>query len=462
MYRKIICLVICLVLSVSILSACGNITDDSPVIKVGETAVTLKEFRFYYNRRIEAFKQQYASRIATTREVDFSVPLYKQAYSGDESKSWADYFSDLTISFFRNYCILAEDARVNGITLSDDDMRIVEKQVEYLKKSISGKGMTDDEFFGSGMTLDDYRETLKRNLLGTNRYYEYLDSVTVSEQECRDYALSKAENYLTLSYSWYVFKAADYNASYHEATHAAEDFAELMDGNVDDFEKLLFSNVLTDSEKESYYEGQYTETYVPFSNLVRDLQAWGYIEKRVPGDYTIVTGTDGIILYVFRSLDFPEIPTYSFRSIFVSSDDNDFEGSLSIKEAHREAEVVKEEFEERGGKEEDFTAMAKLYSDDLSAAVIGGLYENNEFSGLGDGSLEWMTSPERKYGDTEIFDAVNGSYILYYIGEGQPAWLVRAENVLKASVFNDHIEDLAKKYHYTTYKNVSEKVEKEQ
>ena len=105
MYRKIICLVICLVLSVSILSACGNITDDSPVIKVGETAVTLKEFRFYYDRRIEAFKQQYASRIATTREVDFSVPLYKQAYSGDESKSWADYFSDLTISYFRNYCI---------------------------------------------------------------------------------------------------------------------------------------------------------------------------------------------------------------------------------------------------------------------------------------------------------------------------------------------------------------------
>jgi len=443
-------------------SGCGAITDDSPAIKVGETIVTLKEFRFSYKNNIEAFQKKYASRIESTKDVDFSKPLYEQPYSEDGKESWADYFSEYTVNSLKNYCILAEDARVNGKTLSDEDIATVNAQIESVEKYIAGLGKTESEYFGENMTIDDYRLTLERNLLGTNRYYEYLDSVTISEQECIEYAESLAENYLALNFYWYDFNAANFNVSYHEAYHVAERFAETLTDNPDDFEKLLYDNVLSESEKESYYEGKYYGHQIPFSNLVRDLQSWAYLEDRNPGDYIIAAGSDGYSIYVFKSLELPDTLTYNFRTIFVSSDDDEYEGGIAASKAHSDAVSILSEFENSGRTEDDFASLATKYSDDSSSAVNGGLYENNNFSGIEDGSAEWMASSERQYGDVEIFDSASGSYILYYIGIGLPEWRVRAENALKATNFNDHIENLASKYHFTTYKNVINKVEKEQ
>jgi len=457
MIKKIVSFILVIVFSVPMLSACGAMSDDAPTIKVGQTVVSLEEFRYQYNNSLELFKKTYASRIESTNEIDFSKSLDEQIRDEKTGSTWADYFRDYTVRSLKNYLVLAEDARVNGKTLSENDIAMIDEQIEYVKQYISDKGLTDEEYFGKGMTIDDYRMTLERNLLGSNRYYEYIDTLEVPYEESVAHAKASPEKYLGLSYYYYEFKASDYNASYSNASAAAKTFIESLT-DINDFEKVLYDTVLTDAEKTEYTEGKYFVKDIYYPYLDRNLQKWGFEAGREIGDHTIITGTDGMVLYVFAGLDLPEYLTYNYRSIAIPASDT-LEGKAAVSEARSQAEKIVEEWE-NGGKGEDlYASLAMKYSKDSSTNKNGGLYENTAISGLGDGSFDWITSSERTYGDVSVFTTADCAFIIYYIGEGIPVWQAQAENAIMATKFNEHIEDLADKYNFKIYEKVINRVE---
>ena len=457
MIKKIISFILVVVLAVPMLSACGAMSDDAPTIKVGETVVSLEEFRYQYNNSLELFKKTYASRLESTKEIDFSKSLDEQIRDEKTGSTWADYFREYTVRSLKNYLILAEDARVNGKTLSADDVSMIDEQIEYIKQYIAGNGLTDEEYFGEGMTIDDYRVILERNLLGSNRYYEYLDTLEVPYEESVAHAKASPEIYLGLSYYYYEFKAVDYNASYSDARSAANAFVESLT-DINDFEKNLYDTVLTEKEKSEYTEGKYFVKDVYHSYLDRNLQKWGYESDRKIGDHTIITGTDGMVLYVFAGLDLPEYLTYNYRSIAIPASAT-LDGKAAVADARSQAEKIVEEWK-NGGKGEDlFASLAEQYSKDIDSAKKGGLYENTAISGLGDGSFDWITSSERTYGDVSVFTSADCAFVVYYVGEGTPVWQAQAENAIKATKFNEHIEDLADKYNFKTYEKVIGRVE---
>lgn len=457
MIKKIISFILVVVLAVPMLSACGAMSDDAPTIKVGETVVSLEEFRYQYNNSLELFKKTYASRLESTKEIDFSKSLDEQIRDEKTGSTWADYFREYTVRSLKNYLVLAEDARVNGKTLSESDVSMIDEQIEYIKQYIAGNGLTDEEYFGEGMTIDDYRVILERNLLGSNRYYEYLDTLEVPYEESVAHAKASPEIYLGLSYYYYEFKAVDYNASYSDARSAANAFVESLT-DINDFEKILYDTVLTEKEKSEYTEGKYFVKDVYHSYLDRNLQKWGYESDRKIGDHTIITGTDGMVLYVFAGFDLPEYLTYNYRSIAIPASAT-LDGKAAVTDARAQAEKIVEEWE-NGGKGEDlFASLAMKYSKDSSTNKNGGLYENTAISGLGDGSFDWISSTERTYGDVAVFTSADCAFIIFYIGEGIPVWQAQAENAIKATKFNEHIEDLADKYNFKTYEKVIGRVE---
>ena len=452
MKRKILLFILVFALTVPFFASCGAVSDDAPAIKVGETSVSLAEFRYQYNGNISEFKKKYASRLESTKELDFSKPLDEQIREEDTGSTWADYFVDVTVRSLKNYCILAEDARVNGETLSSDDIAKVDAQIKSLNNHLEKENLSVEDLFGEGMTVEIYRSYLERTLLGSNRYYNIIDTISVPYEKCLEYANSKPETYFALSYYFYEFKASDYNASYTDARNAAEDFAKKIT-DPDDFEQLLYDNILDETEKAEYNEGKYFVQELYHSYLSKELQKWGFEAGRKPGDYTIITGTDGLVLCVCSEIGLPSYLTYDIRHIYIPTDDN-VGGYAGVKQAEVDAMALVDEWE-NGSKTEDlFASIAVEHSKDALTAAKGGLSKNTSISGFGDGSFDWITSKERKYGDVSVFTAEDGAHIIFYIGEGSPVWQIQAEEALKATEFNEHMDDLADKYNFKIYDKV--------
>ena len=454
--KRILLFILVFALTVPFFTSCGAISDESPAIKVGETIVNLAEFRYQYNGNISSFKKKYASRLESTKELDFSKPLDEQIREEKTGSTWADYFVDVTVRSLQNYCILAEDARVNGETLSADDIAMVDAQIESLNAHLANKNITVEEMFGEGMTVEIYRSYLERTLLGNNRYYSIIDAIDIPYEKSLEYANSKPEIYHTLSYYFYEFKASDYNASYEEARNAAKAFAESVT-DPKDFEKLLYDNILDETEKAEYNEGKYFVHEVYYSNLNRDLQKWGFELGRKSGDYTIVAGSDGLVLYMCSDIGLPSYLSYDLRHIFIPSDEN-VGGSAGVKQAETDAMKIVSEWENGGKGEELFASLATKYSYDGNTSKKGGLYKNTSASGFADNSFDWITSEERAFGDVSVFTAADGAHILFYIGEGIPLWQSTAEEALKAVEFNELMDDLANKYNFKIYSNVIDKI----
>ncbi len=446
--KKILLFILVFALTVPFFASCGAMSDDAPAIKAGETEVSLREFRYRYNNNIEGFKSVYGERLESAKKVDFSKPLTTQPYINDNTISWADYFADYTVRALKNFCLFAEDARVNGITLSADDIKMVDDQMEIVKSQIEKTGLSPEEFFGNGITLDMYRSYLERNLLGNNRYYSELAAVEISYDECLEYAKENTDKFYTVNYYSYKFKASDYNVSYKEATDAANKFVSSVT-NINEFEKILVDTVLSDDEKAAYTEGKYFVSNKYKSVLDEDLQVWAFDANRKAGDFITVTDTEGVVVYMFAGLELPSYPSYNYRCIFISKDNKSVDASDIVAEW------------ENGGKGEDlFASLASEYSDDAESALNGGLMENTMFSGLGNGFYAWTTSTERAYGDVSTFTGEDGSYILFYVSEGAPIWQSQAISELEAIKFNAYIDELAEKYGFTANENVIKRVKK--
>ncbi len=450
MKKGITAIIIVLTLCASLLSACG-ITDESPAMKAGQTEVSLKEFRYQYNKNIEAFQNTYGTRYS--KYVDFSLPLNEQQYGDDGSTTWADYFADYTLRSLKNYCLLAEDARVHGTTLTESDVSQIDDLVKDMEDYLEQSNMTAEEFFGGDITLEDYRSVLELDFLGTNRYNEYLDNLEISYEDSKTYAESKPQIYVTLSYYYYCFKPANYGASVNNAKNAANEFMESVT-DISDFESLLYENILSDEEKEEYYEGLYFVKDVYYSVLNDTLKAWGYDSSRQVGDFTLSTEEDGVVLYVFAGAGLPEdYLSYTYRGIFIPFD-SDLDDEQAQQQALADADSIIKEWEDGGKGEDLFASLAYKYSKDSKTYLKGGLSKNTIISGLGDGSYAWISSTDRTFGDTGVFSADKGVYILFYIEPGIPVWQSQAEEALKATSLNEYLEELADEYNFTSYANV--------
>lgn len=446
--KKLLVFIFIFAFTVPFFVSCGAMSDDAPAIKVGQTEVSLREFRYRYDNSVNSFKAAYGERFESAKKIDFSQPLSSQPYINDNTISWADYFADYTVNSLKNFCIFAEDARVNGITLSADDVKMVDDQMDIVKTQIDNTGLSPEEFFGNGITLDIYRSYLERNLLGSNRYYSALDAVEVSSDECLEYAKDNTDRFYTVNLYNYKFKSSDYNASYSEAAAAANDFLASV-SDVANFEKLLYDNVLSEAEKEAYTDGQYFIANKYMSSLPNDIQEWAFASERTVGDTITIKDTEGISAYVFAGLELPSFPSYNYRCVYISNNNT----SVS-------AEDILSEWE-NGGKGEDlFASLAAEYSEDYDSAPKGGLFENIVFSGLGNEFYAWTSSAERKYGDVSTFSSNDGDYVLFFISEGLPLWQAQAISEIEAVKFNAYIDELAEKYDFTINENVINRVKK--
>ncbi|MBQ4066891.1 MAG: hypothetical protein IJD22_04505, partial [Clostridia bacterium] len=137
--------------------------------------------------------------------------------------------------------------------------------------------------------------------------------------------------------------------------------------------------------------------------------------------------------------------TYSLKNIryipFLISDYNN-----SAEDAKGAADDVFTTYSE-DPTEEKFIELADPTTGYGDGNYEGGLVEGFDKGALGDEVDEWLYDAARVAGDCTVIDvAEKGSYMIYYVGEGDVKWQAQANVALQEKQYSDDYEALSEKY----------------
>lgn len=130
------------------------------------------------------------------------------------------------------------------------------------------------------------------------------------------------------------------------------------------------------------------------------------------------------------------------RHILLTPADADGDGISTDEEwaaALADAEAVLEEYR-ADPTEENFAALANLYSADPGSNQNGGLYEDVYPGQMVPTFNDWCFDPGRQYGDTDIVETSYGYHIMFFVGStGEIYWKYYA---LNNGYLNDRMTEL--------------------
>ncbi len=98
---------------------------------------------------------------------------------------------------------------------------------------------------------------------------------------------------------------------------------------------------------------------------------------------------------------------------------------------------------------DSFKKLAEEKTDDSNV-----VYENVQTGEMVEPFENWIFDEKRTAGDIEIVETEYGYHIMYYIGEGDPAWKVNAHNGSLNDLFEDWVEAESSKVGYTANESV--------
>jgi PPIC-type PPIASE domain. len=87
-----------------------------------------------------------------------------------------------------------------------------------------------------------------------------------------------------------------------------------------------------------------------------------------------------------------------------------------------------------GSLEDKFAELANQYSDDGGSNTTGGLYVDRAPGGFVPNFEDWVFDPSRAAGDYGIVQNDGqyvGYHLIYYVGDGQPQWMIAIRGTLK-------------------------------
>ena len=175
-----------------------------------------------------------------------------------------------------------------------------------------------------------------------------------------------------------------------------------------------------------------------------DFFVWAFKEGREAGEVTIVYDDKNMtctVYFLTKTAYKDEYNTQDVRHIlFLTSTYG------TKEEAKKKAEEVLALYNAGEKTAEAFGKLALEYTDDGNGEK-GGLYENVLKGQMVTEFEDWIYDEKREAGEVEIvFTKDYGYHIMYYVGEGQTAWKVTADNYLKSEAYSKELKELIKKY----------------
>lgn len=407
-------------------------------VTIGGEDVARAEFDYNYNLVMNNYIGQYGSYLSYFG-LDLSRDLSTQMYT--EDLTWKDYFEQMTVESMTSSKALKAAADEAGFVY-DASGEVKEFQAS-IKEKASEAGVSSKkylrELYGNYATMSNISSYLEE-AVRENKYYEQVaEGKAASDEEIRAYYEENKESYDSVDYYVSTFEAQLPTAPTELAdpvTESSNAAVSAGDGAETAYQPSAaeIAKAMEDAKKladaANAVNGELREN-VKRSSAPTVTWDWLFDDARKQGDTTVIEDTSNnqyyVLSFVKRYLD--ESATANLRVIM----DQDIDGQAILSEWAAGAAT-----------EDSFAELCTKYSADSGALVDGGLLEGVARTGIAAELGDWIFAEGRAAGDTTAITTGEGyTYVMYYVGEGDPEWKNSIADTLLSNTMSAYMEEIS-------------------
>lgn len=381
-------------------------------VTVGGEDVSRVEFDYSYNIAYNNYMNNYGM-MMSYMGVDLSGDLSTQMYS--DELTWKDFFDQMAVDNLTQTKALMAEVKAAGFTF--DTTEQYKQFEESVKSSAAEMGLSVKDYvralYGSYATMGRIEEFVKNDIIISQFVTQKTEEFAPAAEEIQAHYDSYPEQY----------DSVDYRVTSIKAELSEEPSEEEIAKAMEAAKKLAEA-----AEAKVVTEGELQENVIA-SNVTSLIRDWLFDDARKAGDTTVIEDATNNQYYVlaFEKRYLDETPSADVRVIITEGADG---------------QTVLDEWKSGAATEDSFAELCAQYSIDTTA-TIGGLTEGVTKSGLPEQISNWLFDEARVAGDTVAIASEDGSYtyIMYYIGQNEPAWKLSIENTLLSVDMNNYIEE---------------------
>ena len=403
---------------------------NSAYITIGGEKVTKAEFDYNYGLAKASYLNNNGYMLSMFG-MDVST-IESQYYS--EDLTFAQYFEQLTVENMKANIALEQQAKAEGFAY--DVTADYEEMLANIESAAAEEGITVKQFlqnnYGSLATKERLEKTMKQSLYAAAFYDAKAEELVPDADQITAHYNENKDTYDSVDY--------------HMTTVDAELPTTNPDGTVPvDEEGNEIAYVPTEEEKAVAMEAAKKEAEVLEAGIATEGEEFiGVLKSSITSDVA-----DFLFNEETQIGDTAVIEDTLTSRYYVVSLDNRYRNEMPTKDMRVviTSQVTGDDFmamwNDKGATEEAFIELGKQY-DENGMGDYGCLFEGVDPMGTDGEMSEWLLA-DRAAGDTTVITDEEGYiYVLYYIGENEPAWYLTAKNTLTSKALEDYLTSVTK------------------
>ena len=462
-------LVVCFVVFFYMLTSCF-FASHATAATVGSHKLTPAMVNYFYKNAYSTMQEQYGDFMSYI--LDTNSPLDEQTYDAAAGEPWADFFTQQGLTTAAEVYTIADEAKANGYTLSEEEQATIDSQLTSLALYAAYSNMNRNSYiaavYGTGCNEKSFREYLEVTTLARSYAQSINSGLTYTDADLAAEYEANPNDYDAVTYRQFLVSDAMFQT---DSTDTEDDDAEAEAETLSDEELTALKEALaskmaaeTQGDEQAFIDQAYEnclesakETYAEdsatlkenqlYSSLSTDVADWLFDAGRAEGDTTYIA-TDSVyyvLYFVSRSTNDYQLP--NVRHILFSVSDTTDETAMD--EARTKAEDVLTEYEAGDKTAESFGELAKEYTA-ASNGDEGGLYENIMPGQMVTEFNDWCFDESRQHGDTGNVETSYGVHVMYFDSFGNSYRDTLVENALRTADFNAWHDGVVGDNAYTT------------
>lgn len=412
----------------------------------------------------------------------------KEQYTPESgsSQTWYDYLLSQVKEQVCQVMVFAEAAKADGMTLTEEEENTISSQLSSLSDEAAEASQSMEDYIvsqcGPGVTEADLKNYSEILILAQKYYKKSSESFTYTDADYDEYYQNNTESFLYCDYLSYSFtttlgddatdeeKEADAKARKALADELAkcttqEDFEAYVRDYLKKNPSLVITATTTSDGETSEPTQEEIDTAIEdkiSKMMVKEYSyetsstggQWLFADERKKGDTTVFEGeTTYTVALMLKPAYRDESVGKNVRHILIktasTSSTTSESSGLTDEEAKAKAEEIYQEWKDGEHTEESFGVLATKYSEDSGSTSSGGLYENIAEGDMVTEFNDWCFDQNRKPGDTDIIKTTYGYHIMYFVGNGLPAWKQTADTAMRSNDTYEKYQEMKEQYTVT-------------
>ena len=476
----------------------GSLIVNSGILERSKVSVKTEHFsvtnpmlavmtRNMYNSYVQQYGE-YISYMGLDTGKKLSEQTNTETNEDGTNKTWLETLRASAVENAKQILVWCEAAREAGFSLTDKNKEEIDEVINQFKTYAQQNGMDLKtyltNFYGETVAEGDLRKVLEYSYIAQYFQMDCQDKLTYSEEDLNAYADEHNKEITEADYYSYAFSSTlaedatdDEKNEEKEANKAAAD-ALAANTDLESFEAALKVTVTEKATKEVADEeataaekanteetasAETTEEKTTEEKITEKVDSamtsakssgsaytegnavseWVFGDGRKDNETTVLDDGNGTytVVYLIKAPHRDDSNTKNVRHILLTTSTYGSEEAADEK-----AQAILDEFNAGDKTEESFAALADEYTEDQGSASKGGLYENVEKGKMVAAFNDWLFDESRKPGDTGTVKSDYGVHVMYFVGEGLPVWMAKAEGLKKAEDFQKISTDNTEKY----------------